>query len=289
MARYRIRFQMQEIDLASGETLLGRSPECHVTIEDPLVSRRHARIVIQDQVPVIQDLGSRNGLRINGALIRGEAPLADGDRVRIGTQELVFCQVPECDVKGVSRTTGYLLYCAHCRYPYPEEMLACPNCGGRDRIGEETTLSGVTTTGQSNWAIQLLAEVLERALSMDRVAEAERAMARARTALDERVALGHRIEQPQLDSLAAGIVRYARSQNNTEWLIWVLHAYARGNCVPAQPVVAMVRDSPFASLEPIVQAAEQIAKKAVGIKPQLTEAELDGLDALEQWRCARAR
>ena len=46
MARFRLKFLLQEFDLVGPEVLLGRSPECHVTLEDPLVSRQHARILI---------------------------------------------------------------------------------------------------------------------------------------------------------------------------------------------------------------------------------------------------
>src|SRR5262245_57686826 len=93
VTRYRLRFLLQEIDLAPGETLIGRSASCHVTIEDPLVSRQHARIRINGDVATIEDLGSRNGLQINGRGTRGISQLSEGDRVRIGTQELVFCTV----------------------------------------------------------------------------------------------------------------------------------------------------------------------------------------------------
>ncbi|MEO7109577.1 MAG: FHA domain-containing protein, partial [Polyangiaceae bacterium] len=93
MARYRLRFLLQEFDLPRGATLIGRSSDCHVTIEDPLVSREHARIVIDDEGARCEDLGSRNGVKINGVTARGTTRLKDGDRLRIGTQELVFCTV----------------------------------------------------------------------------------------------------------------------------------------------------------------------------------------------------
>ena len=67
MARYRLRFLLQEFDLPRGATLIGRSSDCHVTIEDPLVSRQHARIVIDGDDATLQDLGSRNGVKLNGA------------------------------------------------------------------------------------------------------------------------------------------------------------------------------------------------------------------------------
>ena len=90
MARYRLKFLLQEFDLRGPEVDLGRSPDCHITIEDPLVSRRHAKIVLTDDGPVVRDLGSRNGVLVNGERVDGERALQDGDRIRLGTQELVF-------------------------------------------------------------------------------------------------------------------------------------------------------------------------------------------------------
>src|SRR5580693_6435434 len=95
LARYRLRFLLQEIDLHRGVTFIGRSPDCQVTIEDPLVSRQHARIVIDDMGARVEDLKSRNGVKVNGQAIKGETAIKDGDRLRIGTQELVFCEIDE--------------------------------------------------------------------------------------------------------------------------------------------------------------------------------------------------
>ena len=55
VARYRLRFLLQEFDLPRGITVIGRSLDCNLTIEDPLVSRQHARIVVDD------DGGTRRG------------------------------------------------------------------------------------------------------------------------------------------------------------------------------------------------------------------------------------
>ena len=69
MVRYRLRFVLQELDLPQGGTIIGRSLDCHLTLEDPLVSRRHARIVVDEAGARIEDMGSRNGVRVNGAVI----------------------------------------------------------------------------------------------------------------------------------------------------------------------------------------------------------------------------
>ena len=116
MARYRLRFLLQEFDLSKGTTLIGRSADCHVTIEDPLVSRQHARILIDGDDAMLEDLGSRNGVKLNGVAIKGTHPLKDGDRLRIGTQELVFCRVEQA-AQASAKTTGFLRHCVTCRLP----------------------------------------------------------------------------------------------------------------------------------------------------------------------------
>ena len=95
LARFRLRFLLQEIDLPPGESILGRSASCHITIEDPLVSRRHARIQVTGDRATIEDLGSRNGLFVGGQLARGVVDVSAGARVRVGTQELVICRSAE--------------------------------------------------------------------------------------------------------------------------------------------------------------------------------------------------
>jgi pSer/pThr/pTyr-binding forkhead associated (FHA) protein len=110
VSRYRLRFLLQELDLNGPEVVIGRSPDCQITIEDPLVSRQHARIRIDESGATVVDLGSRNGVRINGTLIRGEAPLAHNDRLRLGTQDLVFLVMDQTNTR-LSRATGFMAHC----------------------------------------------------------------------------------------------------------------------------------------------------------------------------------
>jgi hypothetical protein len=128
-ARYRLRFLLQEFDLAAGPTLIGRGDDCHITIFDPAISRRHARIFVDDQHAVLEDLGSRNGCRVNGIPVKEPTELSDGDRIRIGTQELVLSEVRPATSQVIHRQTGSLCFCAGCRAAYAKEMDSCPHCG----------------------------------------------------------------------------------------------------------------------------------------------------------------
>jgi pSer/pThr/pTyr-binding forkhead associated (FHA) protein len=79
------------VPLAAGENLVGRDPECALTISSGLVSRQHARIVVDGGGATLRDLGSKNGTLVGGRRVEGELPLSDGDEVRIGPALLVFC------------------------------------------------------------------------------------------------------------------------------------------------------------------------------------------------------
>lgn len=220
MPRYRLRFQLQEFDLRPGDTLLGRSSECHVTIEDPLVSRVHARIRVQGDGATVEDLGSRNGLSVNGRPLRGEIALSDGDRIRVGTQELVFSAAAS-DPRRATRSTGFMCHCADCGRPYPAELAECPGCGSDRRVGEET-LSGVGTDPSRNWTLELLAEVLERAVSLERWDDVERVLVRSKANLDDRASKRLPVDGTHLDRIGAAAARLAAVRGNTEWLRWAL-------------------------------------------------------------------
>jgi FHA domain len=65
--------------------LIGRGPGCDVALPDQTVSRRHARLVFRDGSWIVQDLGSRNGVTVNGVRV-GRCQLQPGDRVGLGLQ-----------------------------------------------------------------------------------------------------------------------------------------------------------------------------------------------------------
>ncbi|HEU4978560.1 MAG TPA: DUF3662 and FHA domain-containing protein [Solirubrobacteraceae bacterium] len=71
--------------------LIGRSRECDIVLEDSNVSRRHAEIRPVGALEWgITDLGSTNGVRLNGTQIRGMQRVDSGDRLDIATVDAVF-------------------------------------------------------------------------------------------------------------------------------------------------------------------------------------------------------
>jgi pSer/pThr/pTyr-binding forkhead associated (FHA) protein len=68
--------------------VLGRDEACDIALEDPLMSGRHARIVALESGVVLEDLGSTNGVYLNGMRVNKRDRLHAGDRIVIGTTEL---------------------------------------------------------------------------------------------------------------------------------------------------------------------------------------------------------
>ena len=282
MARYRLRFLLQEFDLPRGATLIGRSSECQVTIEDPLVSRQHARIVIEGEDVLLEDLGSRNGVKLNGAPIKKPTPLKDGDRLRIGTQELVFCRA-EPTTSLNSKTTGFLRHCTGCRLPYPKEMVACPNCGSSEQSEEETLSGQFGSTSQGTWSVQLLVEVLEKALTMGRTADAERILRRATAQVEERFLGGERIQPQQLQALSMAAAKMSLDLGDATWGSWVAHIHRRMSTVPAAPVVDSLAGLVARFPEEIGEAVTDLAAHCRGAGT-LSEEDAASLARLEQLR-----
>ena len=64
--------------------IVGRARGCDIQLDDPFVSRRHARVLSRNVGTAIEDLGSANGLYVNGQRSLGVTPLHPGDVLQLG-------------------------------------------------------------------------------------------------------------------------------------------------------------------------------------------------------------
>lgn len=80
----------KRLRIPPGGALIGRSRDADIVLDDSNVSRRHAEISPSGQKWLIQDLGSTNGVRVNGRAVDGPHPLEDGDRIELGTVTVGF-------------------------------------------------------------------------------------------------------------------------------------------------------------------------------------------------------
>ncbi|MBI3407367.1 MAG: FHA domain-containing protein [Planctomycetes bacterium] len=80
----------KRIPLPEGEFLVGRNLGCHFRPWSKTISRKHCLITITPYAVYVRDLDSRNGTRLNGQPIAGEAPINHGDLLAVGPILLRF-------------------------------------------------------------------------------------------------------------------------------------------------------------------------------------------------------
>ncbi len=77
--------------LDHGALIIGSGPEAELRLDDPTVSGRHCELVVRGDQVVVRDLGSRNGVMLNGVRVI-EALVEKGSELRLGTSHLVIEQ-----------------------------------------------------------------------------------------------------------------------------------------------------------------------------------------------------
>lgn len=263
------------MDLPHGELTIGRSATCSLTIDDPLVSRTHARIIVEDDGAFIEDAGSRNGIRVNGRSISGRARLTDGARFRVGTQELMFRELEEtANQPHRRRSTGFMIHCTSCGLPYETTSPECPHCGQQQ--GSEA--DEPTTTTEQAWSIELLAETLHRAQVLDRRKDIERLLIQARGVLENTSVT---VDRRRLDQLADGAIRFASEEGKVDWARWALGLYSKRGIAPGAEVGAHLHSLPPKTRETLAPAVQAVVKS---LRPTAAGDEQMDEEALELLR-----
>jgi len=73
----------KEFVFDQSSVVIGRTADCDVILYDPGVSRKHARIFSQGRAYYVEDMGSSNGTKVNGSVVK-KKQLSDGDAVALG-------------------------------------------------------------------------------------------------------------------------------------------------------------------------------------------------------------
>ena len=80
---------VREFLLKPGVSVIGRLAQSDIQLPSPDVSRRHAHVTVGPDGCFVSDLGSENGVKVNGHLVENHR-LEDGDVVVLGKQRLIF-------------------------------------------------------------------------------------------------------------------------------------------------------------------------------------------------------
>jgi hypothetical protein len=86
----RLRAEGRTVVVGPSGAVIGRSRDCDVVLDDPNVSRHHAEVRPSGGSWIVNDLGSTNGIKLNGRRVRGPESLKRGDEIELGTSRVTF-------------------------------------------------------------------------------------------------------------------------------------------------------------------------------------------------------
>jgi len=104
MTAYLLRLQDrllagERFNLDAGAFILGRSSSCDLVVQDSTVSRRHARIAVEDGTIAVTDLGSLNGTYLDEEQIRAVRAVAEGQTLRFGSVSFLVSTSQVCEIE----------------------------------------------------------------------------------------------------------------------------------------------------------------------------------------------
>ena len=84
-----LTFDGSRYEVKQQRVVIGRARDCDIQLADANVSRRHAELRQEGASYWVVDLGSTNGMEVNGKRVK-RAKLADGDTITLGSTDLTF-------------------------------------------------------------------------------------------------------------------------------------------------------------------------------------------------------
>jgi hypothetical protein len=208
--------------LSEGEFAVGRSATCQLSLDDPLVSRRHAVLTVSSEGVRIEDLKSRNGVLVNGRRIDTIVDLHPGDRILIGGQEMMLVQTraeARADHIASSALPKMTLSRLEAVPPAIQDADVEPSMARRAD------------------GFRVLGSVAEKALAMGRVEEAERLLASALSEVIEACRAGRRVPMSLTEDAGRFAARLATATNRGSWAEYVIEMYTlQGRLMPGQVI-----------------------------------------------------
>jgi pSer/pThr/pTyr-binding forkhead associated (FHA) protein len=240
---YRLRYLAHDLELPVGEFVVGRSTDCQLSLDDPLVSRRHAVLRVRKDGVTVQDLGSRNGVLVNGVKISGERELAGGDKVGIGSQEMVLNVSAEANPASGNREEVYRRATQTLGAAYVSDLRSVlearkdvlgmvSGAAGGPPTPRHTSAAGggvvdppTTDASRSVQSFNLLGGVADKALAMGKAEDAERILQALLNDVMTRSRDGQTVDPGVTEPAARYAARLAGATGKTSWIDFGFELY----------------------------------------------------------------
>jgi predicted component of type VI protein secretion system len=212
--RFRLRYLQHDLELNEGTFAVGRNASCQLSLDDPLVSRRHAIFEVGAGGVTVEDLASRNGVIVNGHRIDQKVSISVGDRILIGSQELTLLAARDPQNSGGMGVGKMTL---------PKMRVSTPSSGfpPPGQIETDPEPSMVRRADQ----FKLLSGVAEKALAMGKAGEAERLLASALADVIEATRASRPLPPTLVDQAAKFSAKLATATGKGGWADYVIELY----------------------------------------------------------------
>jgi hypothetical protein len=130
------------VPLSAPVYVLGRGMDCDIRLTHPSLSRRHARLLVQESGCTVEDLGSSNGTFVNGERVSGETSLSSGDVVHFGELRALFSEEAEVEPRRSGRGRPQ---------PAPPKRRPAGGIGLRQMLEGEVEIEDELRQAASSW------------------------------------------------------------------------------------------------------------------------------------------
>jgi hypothetical protein len=256
---FRLRYLQHDLELSEGQFAVGRNATCQLSLDDPLVSRRHALLTVSREAVTIEDLKSRNGVLVNGKRIDGVAGLRAGDKILIGSQEMMLVEARGSAPGHASHVTSGtgLPKMTLSKLEAAMQATSMPAADEQSSV----SFSGVSIPASSVSefdpepsmlrrvdGFRVLGGVAEKALAMGRADEAERLLASALADVIEACRSGRKIPTSLAEHAGRFSARLATATGKGAWADYVIELYS-----------AQQRPAPAAVIDELYNAFRKVS------------------------------
>ncbi|MBX3130166.1 MAG: FHA domain-containing protein [Polyangiaceae bacterium] len=239
LTHVRIRFRHQELLLADGTYLLGRDASCHIVLEDSRASRRHARLTVESGMLLLDDLGSLNGVLVNGVRVTEQRALFDGDWITIGGDEI------EIAIRNPHSRGD--------RVQTQDELTPIPPSTRLEADARISVPPDEDEPTLRSRSLEILGSIVDQALRTDRLSDAEDLLRTTLVDVSQEALEGAAIEEHARDFCVQYGLELAKATRKPEWLEYVLDLL-RVTAAPCSPelaasLAALLRTADIAKLD----------------------------------------
>lgn len=218
---YELRFGTAGVRLGVGLLSIGRSIDCQVVLDSISVSRRHAQVGLKNDQPVVIDLGSANGVYVNGQRVNGERVLAAGDTIVIGDQELRLAQVSAKEPVA------------------PRAAATMPGVGAATKAGP--TLEPEEDTGLRD-AVDLMSAVADRLIERGDLANAREVLEPRLVNVLHRARASRLSDRSAIQNAALSALRLASATGAPTWVDYVVLLHDAASIVISERVIEAMHE-----------------------------------------------